>query len=396
MLRYTPVAHPFLEMMGGAARVEGLAQETLVAMLHEAPRAMPSAATAPTGLPRRPPCRPSNRVRSILHNSHVNSISDILRTPAQIILRRSEVMRIIPVCALVVTVLFRGPTLASAQQKIGGASAQALAVPIYPDKPAGLKKLTQDILRAKREADQQALTAYLNSLILPDAEAWFNEVFGSGEGAAFAKAYARLRQGLASQFSTTFDSAVRDKLTDIEVRRFERACDPQASEFQYPVLAARQREVPFYEVRLTHGNFGQVLWFFVYASDAFRYIGEYRLSANPFAGIAERDSVSGGAPANASKRIRVGGTFQQGRLIHREPPNYPENARRAHLQGTVRLKALISREGAVKDLQVLEGHCWLAQSAIKAVEKWRYSPFMLNGEPVEVVTTIDVVFTLGR
>lgn len=100
-------------------------------------------------------------------------------------------------------------------------------------------------------------------------------------------------------------------------------------------------------------------------------------------------------PKAAPSRVRVGGNVQQARLINMVRPVYPPLAKQARIQGTVRLQAIIAKDGSVIQLEVLGGHPLLVQSALDAVRQWRYQPTLLNGEPVEVVTTVDVVFTLG-
>jgi protein TonB len=100
-------------------------------------------------------------------------------------------------------------------------------------------------------------------------------------------------------------------------------------------------------------------------------------------------------PKETPKRIRVGGQVQQARLVNQPKPVYPALARQARIQGTVRLQAVIAKDGSVVELQVLSGHPLLVQSALDAVRQWKYQPTLLNGEPVEVVTTIDVNFVLG-
>jgi protein TonB len=100
-------------------------------------------------------------------------------------------------------------------------------------------------------------------------------------------------------------------------------------------------------------------------------------------------------PKETPKRIRVGGQVQQARLINQPHPVYPPLARQARIQGTVRLQAIIAKDGSIVELQVISGHPLLVQAALDAVRQWRYQPTLLNGEPVEVVTTIDVVFTLS-
>jgi protein TonB len=69
-------------------------------------------------------------------------------------------------------------------------------------------------------------------------------------------------------------------------------------------------------------------------------------------------------------------------------------AKAARIQGDVVLKAIIDREGNIQDLQLMSGHPMLAPAAIEAVKQWRYRPYLLNGQPVEVETTITVIFTL--
>lgn len=94
------------------------------------------------------------------------------------------------------------------------------------------------------------------------------------------------------------------------------------------------------------------------------------------------------------QRIRVGGNVAEAKVINRVQPVYPPLAKQARVSGTVRLNAVISRDGTIQDLQVVSGHPLLVQAALQAVRQWRYSPTLLNGEPVEVVTVIDVNFTL--
>lgn len=94
-------------------------------------------------------------------------------------------------------------------------------------------------------------------------------------------------------------------------------------------------------------------------------------------------------------RIRVDGDDQQSQLTHQVQPEYSQLAKQARIQGTVRLQAIISRDGRVTQLEVLNGHPLLVQSALEAVRQWRYRPTLLYGEPREVITTVDVAFRLN-
>ncbi|MDE3166896.1 MAG: energy transducer TonB, partial [Acidobacteriota bacterium] len=96
------------------------------------------------------------------------------------------------------------------------------------------------------------------------------------------------------------------------------------------------------------------------------------------------------------KRITIGGNVQAAKLIRQPRPVYPPLAKQARISGTVRLAAIISKDGTIQDLKVISGHPLLIPSALEAVKQWVYQPTLLNGEPVEVSTQIDVNFTLSQ
>jgi len=100
-------------------------------------------------------------------------------------------------------------------------------------------------------------------------------------------------------------------------------------------------------------------------------------------------------PVN-NKPIRVGVNVSQANLIKQARPVYPPLAKAARVQGTVKFEAKISKEGTIEDLKVVSGPPLLIQAALDAVKQWLYKPTLLNGEPVEVLTTIDVNFTLSQ
>jgi protein TonB len=94
------------------------------------------------------------------------------------------------------------------------------------------------------------------------------------------------------------------------------------------------------------------------------------------------------------KRIRVSQGVTRGMVINKTEPKYPKIALAAHVAGVVLLKAVISKDGEVKELQVVSGHPLLAPAALDAVKQWRYRPYLLSGEPVEVETNITVTFQI--
>jgi periplasmic protein TonB len=118
-------------------------------------------------------------------------------------------------------------------------------------------------------------------------------------------------------------------------------------------------------------------------------------------GTGPLGGIIGGAPPPPPKPVitgpvRVGGNVMAAKAINRPSPEYPAIAKAAHVQGTIVLHAIISKDGTVQDLQYVSGPPLLMKAAMDAVKQWRYQPTELNGEPVEVDTTIQVIFTLGE
>ena len=93
---------------------------------------------------------------------------------------------------------------------------------------------------------------------------------------------------------------------------------------------------------------------------------------------------------------RVGGDVIAAHALYQPWPVYPPLAIMAHVQGTVVLQAILGKDGSVQDLKVLRGHPLLVRAALDAVKTWRYQPTLLNSEPVDVLTEIDVNFNLGE
>ena len=94
--------------------------------------------------------------------------------------------------------------------------------------------------------------------------------------------------------------------------------------------------------------------------------------------------------------IKVSSGIQEAKLLRRIVPIYPQMAIIARIQGTVHLVGIISKDGAIKELQVIDGSPLLVRAALDAVRQWVYKPTLLSGEPVEVIAPITVTFTLNR
>ena len=101
-------------------------------------------------------------------------------------------------------------------------------------------------------------------------------------------------------------------------------------------------------------------------------------------------------PAPVQRQALRRSVVMEGNLIHKVEPEYPFIAKQLHIEGTVVLKAFISREGTIERLQVERGQALLAKAAVEAVRQWKYRPYFLNDQPIEVETEITVNFVLQQ
>jgi len=145
-------------------------------------------------------------------------------------------------------------------------------------------------------------------------------------------------------------------------------------------------------------------------------IKDIKESAAPpqMAGVSGMEGMGGGTPggvmggilggignsapvvkAAAPKKLSISSGVMAGNLLEKTVPQYPAIAKAARIQGTVVLQATISKAGTIQNLRVVSGPPMLQQAAMDAVRSWRYKPYLLNGDPVEVETTVNVVFNLG-
>ncbi len=282
-------------------------------------------------------------------------------------------------CIAALVVFFAYPSNAG-QQSTGSAARTS-----YRNDSRGLRQLAQDILKARTGGDEAAYALLRDSLLMPAESNWFVSVFGVQDGGRYAGEYQGIRKLIPQRLDQAFDEMIKIKFTVVQAIKFEESRDDYAGAHEYPVLALRLKQVPIFELAFLNQDysFKRMLWAFAYVDGAFRYLGNLR-AIEPIWLEADHS-----LPVVASE-------VQESRLISKVLPNYPQAAKNARIEGIVRLSALIDRAGNVEKLRVMEGHCWLAEEAVKAVMKWRYTPTLVSGEPSYVVATITVEFLLRR
>ena len=103
-----------------------------------------------------------------------------------------------------------------------------------------------------------------------------------------------------------------------------------------------------------------------------------------------------GSVESERPRIVVGSTLNCNKLVQYVRPTYPKEAKEKHIQGTVEVRAVITKAGDLRNLEVLKGDPRLVPAALTAVKQWRYTPCLLNGEAVDVITVVDLTFNLKQ
>ena len=263
----------------------------------------------------------------------------------------------------------------------------APSVSAYPDTEGGLEHFVRDLLKAHKQATRgDEIQKLVQSLALPDAPAWFSMVFGENASEPLARAYSRDRDVLLQQVDEGVVFSARDGFGEVRARKFEKSCDDLSGELTFPLLMARFTPVPLYELRMTGPTSVRRISTFAYVDGGFRYVGPLNIS----------DEFAPAKNVTHPPRIRATGNVQAAKNIKKVAPDYPEAARREHLEGTVRFHAIIATDGSVQQVRVVRGYCSLAEASLPVVKQWRYSPTLVGGEPVEVDTTIDVIFNLRR
>jgi TonB family protein len=316
----------------------------------------------------------------------------------------------LPAFLICLSSLVAAPTRAQETPAQTASTAPPLSIKLdYPDTPSGLEKLAKDIMKAQKESDTARASALIQSMLLPDPSAWYSQVFGEYSASQVGAAYKASQTNISAQLATYFLNAQQEHATDVVAKKFENKCDDSSGENTFSVLQSRLEPVPLYELRLMLGTQFFRLWALAYVDGGFRFIllpkaadfsSRQKKSPPPASGSAPASEAAKIADEKDSAervtRVRMGGNVQAAKIINKVQPTYPGTARSEHLQGTVRLHAIIGKDGSVQQLKVISGYCSLAEASMDAVKQWRYFPTTLAGKPVEVDTTIDVIFALNH
>jgi TonB family protein len=220
-----------------------------------------------------------------------------------------------------------------------------------------------------------------------------HEGFWPGTRGQFAGTYGyRLTEGQARL--REFLSQLTEKKGELVIERVKESPEPGEGYVAQAIRQSIKEPVIFYSVswQSSSSSPGLSIGYFTFIDGGFRRIDVGVLHILD----AFKSAIEVRAGTNTPKRIRVGGMVMTAKLINKVAPRYPVEAKKRGIQGTVRVHVLVDKEGIVRDVELISGDPLLAEAAVQAVRQWRYQSTLLNGEPVEVETAIEVVFTLSR
>ncbi len=269
------------------------------------------------------------------------------------------------------------------------AQAQTPQKSSYPDSAEGFRQQLEDLISSYKSGNQAVFHDELDALAVPNANDWIAAHFSPADIPNLQRDYPLSLAGFLRHLTWVVENAAHLPGWEMVVKPSELP-NP-------PATAGSEAEIPMPAQPLMVENFRygpahpedppDRSWVnsFVYVVGRFRYVGgTYPFWAEGLQQIRRPQAGKGALSVRSA------------RLVHKVSPKYPKEARKQHVEGVVRLHAIIGKNGAPRELTVLSGDPLLTDAALKAVRKWRYEPTLLMGQPVEVDTTIDVIFALNH
>jgi len=271
-------------------------------------------------------------------------------------------------------------TSARAQSAVQRASQDAAA---YPDSPKGLQDFLEVVFAAMKANDKPKIDSLWQSTKLPEHAAWFAHVFGDKEGAALEAAYARQLGSSASGPGKTYTFVASLDTAKFVVLPLAQAAVNRPDSWAKPILLSMKARVSVYRAEAIGpaGAASYMLGYFFYVGGSFRWIDESLFSVLTVAKISTRLPYISGLEA-------------QMLLLQSAPPITPPLVRKDGTSNTVMLDVIIDDLGQVRSASILSGDLVLGNAARAAVLGWRYRPYIQNGRPVNVETTVTVTFPL--
>lgn len=279
-----------------------------------------------------------------------------------------------PPMLLAIALLGPGPAASASASNQRGPDA-------IPESAAGLQAQLEGILGAVRNHDAR-YEDLISDLRIPEGTDWFAATFGEEVGSTVAANYERSWAAYKEQIVWIFQNTSKARLTEVDVKPYSATSPPTQDSFLQAVLKDAKTAAIFYTAVAVKGRKSSVLpGVYVYVRGAFRIVNW---------------AAFYGLPNVRPIRIRVSTSVAMSQLVHQVNPAMSEDARRQDLQGHVVLHIVIDRDGDVAQAQPVSGPELLAKAAIEAVRQWHFKPTVLNGDSVEVDTTVEFFFSTSQ
>ncbi len=251
----------------------------------------------------------------------------------------------------------------------------------YPDTPAGLKSLLQELADLAASDDHAKSSSAFHGLEIPDSNAWFASLLNADSAKQVAVAYAINPAGREDDL-TKLLATVKTRDRQVMVTAMVASASRPLAPVEQAFSSAMTNPQTFYSVKLVDLADNSVIpvGYFVQAASNFRFIDLATLQA-----------------VDTSKPLRIR-TFHGGpelKAIHKPQAAFPEEARDQNLSGKVVLEAVVGTDGSVKEAKSLSGPTLLVQAAQDAVMRWTFEPPRHHGTPVEVITPVEMIFNLA-
>jgi TonB family protein len=268
---------------------------------------------------------------------------------------------------LVLSMFFLSQMIAA--QQVTSTSSHASTMDEYPDNSEGLRQLLDNMLLAAKKGDGTRLQSMIRETEIPNYESWFTTTFARESGESWAEAYGRWLAKNEKEFQELMMRlANMDGEFVVEKAGAMRKSDLLNNPLDgYRADWRTQRTPKAEEV--------------VHIADFFFIEGKFRWDSTVEYFPFQKTNTGSIVPAKLVKKVQ---------------PEYPAEAQKKGIEGTVKLQVIVRKDGTVTVQNVIEGDPVLSPAAIKAVQQWRYEPWQLNGQPVEMQTIIDVTFALKR
>ncbi len=255
--------------------------------------------------------------------------------------------------------------------------------PSYPESSDGLKSLLGDLFQAEKAGDDKKTSFYYANLAIPNHNQWFSRTFGNVEGSRLDTKYASSLDESPQRLQKRIQAVLQPGRTVVKLLVYQKPEDTSVPSIK-TLLAASVDPITIYHAVGMNSPDDKSPFFlgdFVYVDGGFRYLDTQVMQALSTAPLL---------------RVRIGGTVQRAKLLKEVNPAYPQGAIASGTQGTVKLHGVFAKDGSVQQVDVVSGEALLAQAAADAVRQWTYQPTLLNGQPAEVDTAIDVTFSLKK